>query len=453
MLTQLGEAAVRVRSQFGETLIRVRPQFREAAINMLAQPNKLLFYSFKMIAMLIHNCLKLGQPFIVFHVPSRADVSTVAQGDAGHFELRQSQLRKVSRRLVGGLAAGLLAVQALAGTLVRPDDAQLQYTGRIDFADPKAPVLSWPGTSIEGNFTGASLALKLDDQYGKNYFNVFIDGDLAHPQVVKAEEGIRTYAVASGLAAGRHRFLITKRTEGEEGATVFQGLELAEGGKLLAPPPRKQRHIEFFGDSITSGMGNEAPDSGPDHLLNEKNNFMSYASITARNLDAEAHIISQSGIGVMVSWFPFTMPDFYDQVNAVGNNDTKWDFSSWTPDVVVINLMQNDKWLIDREKRLQPIPDDAQRVQTYKGFVQKIRALYPRAYIVCALGSMDATSSGSKWPGYVRTAVEQIQREQKDRRIDTVFFDFTGFQGHPRVKQHQANAARLTALIKERLGW
>jgi hypothetical protein len=351
-----------------------------------------------------------------------------------------------------GLAALLLAGQAFAGVAINPDNARLQYTGRIDFTDRARPVLSWPGTSIEGNFSGASLAVKLDDQQGKNFFNVFIDGDLTKPVIIEAAQGSKTYSVAKGLKPGAHRFLITKRTEGEEGGTVFQGLELDDGGKLLPPPPRKLRRIEFFGDSITSGMGNEAPDDGPDHLLKEKNNFMSYAPITARALDAEAHITSQSGIGVMISWFPFTMPDFYDQLNAVGNNDSKWDFKSWTPDVVVVNLFQNDRWLIDREKRLSPMPDDAQRVQAYRTLVQKIRALYPRAYIVCALGSMDAVQEGSKWPGYVRTAVDQM-RDGGDQRIDTIIFPWNGFGGHPRVKQHQANAALLTAFIRQKTGW
>jgi len=358
-----------------------------------------------------------------------------------------------NRVAAGVIAVWLLAGHALAAVTVGADNANLQYTGRVDQRNAAAPVISWPGTNIEGNFTGTTLAIKLDDQLGKNFFDVYIDGDLSRPVLVQAEKGGKTYPVADKLKPGPHRFLITKRSEGEEGATVFQGLELADGGKLLAPPARKQRRIEFFGDSISSGMGNESPADGPDHLVKDKNSFMSYASITARALDAEMHLISQSGIGVMISWFPFTMPDFYDQLNAVGNNDSVWDFKQWTPDVVVINLFQNDSWLVDREKRLSPVPDDAQRVAAYRKFVETIRSKYPNAYLICALGSMDAVRPGSKWPGYVRTAVDQMRDQNKDARIDTVVLPYTGFNGHPRIPQHRDNAALLTAVIKEKMGW
>jgi hypothetical protein len=350
------------------------------------------------------------------------------------------------------LAALAHAGLALAGTPVGADDKRLQYTGRIDFSSPAAPVISWPGTAIAGNFTGTTLSVRLDDQQGKNYFNVFIDGDLSYPFVLEAAKGDKTYLVAQGLAPGRHSFLITKRTEGEEGATSFRGLELADGGALLPPPPRAAHRIEFFGDSITSGMGNEGADNGADDVKKDKNSFMSYASIAARALDAEIHMTSQSGIGVMISWFPFTMPDFYDQLSAVGDNDSKWDFASWTPDVVVINLLQNDSWLIGRDHRLQPEPDAAGRIAAYQKFVARIRQLYPKAYIVCALGSMEATRAGSAWPGYVTAAVANL-RKGGDARIDTLFFPFTGYGQHPRVKQHQQNAARLTAFIRQKMGW
>jgi hypothetical protein len=355
----------------------------------------------------------------------------------------------LSLALAGLLHAGL----ALAGTPIAPDNKNLQYTGRIDFSAPAAPVISWPNTSIAGSFTGTSLAVKLDDQQGKNYFNVFLDGDLSAPLVIEAKQGEMSYVVAQKLSAGPHSFLITKRTEGEEGATVFRGLELDDGGTLLAPPPRPTRRIEFFGDSITSGMGNEGALNGRDDLGKDKNSFMSYAAITARKLHAEVHLTSQSGIGMMISWFPFTMPEFYDQLSAVGNNDTKWDFSRWTPDVVVINLLQNDSWLIGRDHRLKPEPDEEQRIEAYRSFVQRIRQLYPKAYIVCALGSMEASRAGSPWTGYVTAAVERMRRANGDSRIDTLFFPFTGYGQHPRIRHHQENAALLTAFIRQRMGW
>ena len=79
------------------------------------------------------------------------------------------------------IAALLLAGQAWATVGIGADNAHLQYTGRVDQRNAAAPEISWPGTSIEGNFTGATLAIKLDDQFGKNFFDVYIDGDLARP--------------------------------------------------------------------------------------------------------------------------------------------------------------------------------------------------------------------------------------------------------------------------------
>jgi hypothetical protein len=345
-----------------------------------------------------------------------------------------------------------LAAVAEPVQMISADHPNYLYTGRIDFADKRAPQISWTGTSIKANFTGTSLAIKLDDQRGKNYFNIFIDDERQHPYVLEAKQGEQTYVISAALKPGNHSLEIYKRTEGEEGATAFKGLLLDEGAKLLPPPARPHRRIEIYGDSISTGAGNEGADNGVDHLLSEKNNYWAYGAITARNLNAELHTISQSGIGIMISWFPFIMPQFYDQLSAVGDNDTQWDFSKWTPDVVIINLFQNDAWLVDREKRLQPIPTDAERVEAYIGFVRSIRAKYPDAQIICALGSMDATAT-PKWPGYITAAVARMKKENNDQKLDTIFFEFTGYGGHPRIAQHKANAEKLTAFIKQKMNW
>lgn len=343
-------------------------------------------------------------------------------------------------------------VIAAPSQLISADNQAYLYTGRIDFSNKKAPQLSWPGSSIKANFTGTSLALVLDDQLGKNFFNVIIDGEFQHPYVLEAKQGEHTYIISTALAPGKHNLEIYKRTEGEEGATFFKGLLLDKGASLLQLPARPVRRVEIYGDSITSGMGNEGADNGADHLLSEKNNYWAYGAITARNLDAELHTISQSGIGIMISWFPFTMPQFYDQLNAVGDNNSQWNFSRWTPDVVIINLFQNDSWLIDRERRLQPIPSDAQRIQAYINFVRSIRAKYPNAQIICALGSMDATAN-TTWPGYIKSAVTRMQQENNDKKITSFFFAYNGYGQHPRIAQHKANAEELSTFIKQQMKW
>src|SRR5690606_40574755 len=78
-----------------------------------------------------------------------------------------------SKLLTGSLFAALLLW--LGYYLSQPQDPlipashhHIQYTGRIDFSTPDAPVFSWPGTMIQTGFTGRSLALVMDDHYGRS---------------------------------------------------------------------------------------------------------------------------------------------------------------------------------------------------------------------------------------------------------------------------------------------
>jgi len=357
-----------------------------------------------------------------------------------------------SASVTASLWLALACCQALAAQRIDADAPQLLYSGRIDFSDRKAPRLSWPGSSVRANFSGSGLSLWLDDDQGRNYYNVIIDGNTLHPFVLAAKRGRQRYDITHALAPGEHTLELYKRTEGEEGASAFEGLELTDSGKLLPAPARPAHRMEIYGDSITCGMGNEGADNGRDDLASEKNNYWAYGSVAARKLGAELHTVCKSGIGIMISWFPFTMPSYYDQLSAVGDNDSHWDFNRWTPEVVVINLFQNDSWLVDREKRLQPVPSDGQRVQAYVDFVRSIRAKYPDAEIICALGSMDATAN-DRWPDYLRAAVEHMRSEFGDRKLDTLFFPFTGYGQHPRIAQHITNGEQLADFIQQKMGW
>lgn len=359
----------------------------------------------------------------------------------------------VSALVLAGLsAAPVSAAGANTGVAVPANAAELQYTGRIDFGDKHAPVLSWPGSSVRANFTGTELHITLDDATGSNFYNVIVDGNTTHPFVLLANKGEHSYEISRVLPPGEHTVEIYKRTEGEYGATKFRGLTLSGSGKLLPASARPKRRMEIFGDSISCGMGNEGADNSRDDLPSEQNHYWTYGAVAARALDAELHTICRSGIGIMVSWFPYTMSAYYDQLSGVGDNDSRWDFQRWTPDVVVINLFQNDSWLVDSKQRLQPVPDDQQRIDAYVDFVRDIRTRYPDANIICALGSMDATAN-NKWPDYIRKAVAQIQKQTGDTKLHTLFFDYTGYAQHPRVAQHIANGEKLAAFVREKMGW
>lgn len=334
-------------------------------------------------------------------------------------------------------------------TYIAPSDAKIQYTGRIDFDNPNAPVFYWPGTYLKAKFLGTSLTIKLDDETGENYYNVFLDGDFEHPTIIDCEKGFSDYPVFDQLADGEHTVCLFRRTEGFSGPTTFLGFVLDVDKKLESLPPKPSRKIEFYGDSITCGMGNEAADDAGDDNNAERNNFLAYGAITAHNLDAEYHCIAKSGIGIMISWFDMIMPEYYYRLDP-SDMSSRWDFSKWTPDVVVINLFQNDSWLINR---LNPVPGEQDIVNAYKDFLATIRGHYPEAHIFCTLGSMDATKEGSPWPGYVKAAAQQFSAEKNDQKIYTTFFPFDGFGKHPRVRHHQKMAEQLTAFIREKVGW
>ena len=87
-------------------------------------------------------------------------------------------------RIVLATLLTLFGGSLFANTIIPATNNKLQYNGRIDFSDPASPQISWPGTSIAAVFTGSYLAVKLNDQFGKNYFNVFIDNDFTHPHIV-----------------------------------------------------------------------------------------------------------------------------------------------------------------------------------------------------------------------------------------------------------------------------
>jgi len=305
------------------------------------------------------------------------------------------------------------------------DHPSIMYQGRIGVnPDKNASEIYWSGSSIKINFN--------------------ID-------LVKLKKGKHKYILAENLSNQKHFIELSKRNEWTYGTTLFHSFLLE--GDILPADPDKKLFIEFYGDSITTGHGNEDTTGDDKPTGDVTNNYNTYAAMTARNFDAQYTCIARGGIGIMVSWFNMIMPEMYDLLNP---NDTssKWDFSKKQPDIVVINLFQNDSWIVNHpdhkeyKRRFgEQGPTTEKIVQSYKGFVEKIRTQYPNSKIVCLLGNMDITKEGSKWPSYVTSAITKL----KDKNVFTCFIPFKNSKGHPSVTEHQIIAQKLSALIRKEI--
>jgi len=337
--------------------------------------------------------------------------------------------------------------------LVDYSNSEIAYTGRIDSSKVKGVDLYWSGTTIKVNFEGQAISALLGDDKGDNYYNVSIDkGPLF---ILRPDTTKRYYPLASKLTKGKHTLEIFKRTEWDRGTTTFYGFQMEGDSKLLPKSLPNDRKIEFYGNSITAGYavedtsGRDSPDS------TYTNNYLSYAAITARHFNSDYHCICRSGIGITVSWFPLIMPEMYDRLDP-SNPNSKWDFSAYSPDIVVVNLLQNDSWLTnmpdsDEFKRRfgTEAPDEAFIINAYQQFVGNIRKHYPKANIICSLGCMDATKEGSKWMEYIQTAVTNLN----DKKMYTHFMPYIAAAAHPSIKDQEVMAKSLIEFIEKNIDW
>jgi lysophospholipase L1-like esterase len=356
-----------------------------------------------------------------------------------------------------------------AGTAGTSPDASVNvvlspvhYIGRFDRRDAKGPRASWPGSRIVSRFSGTGATLRIHEtgSGGMNpwydQLDVSIDG--APPTLLKLDEQRESYPLATGLADAEHDVVITKRTE-SWGTIQFLGLDSTEGRPLVPTPPPASRFIEFVGDSITCGFGVLGADASCSFSPDTEDEALAYGALTASALSAGHAAIAFSGIGVYSDnngGATDQMPvRFFRTLSA--DPTSVWDFHV-TPDVVVVNLGTNDF------NGPSPTPPTAEFEAAYGTFLGKLRAHYPKAYLVVALSSMmtDGASGGPKNRTPLRTSLQKIVQTQSstgDSRVSYFEFDEQsptdgyGCGYHPSQTTQKQGSVKLVAHIEALTGW
>lgn len=377
-----------------------------------------------------------------------------------HFDLMPFKATRARRGAWVGLLWSLLLIAACgsqpppegsssssggsAAETLQPTDDRIRYLGRVDVSAERA-LFDWAGTEVQFRLEAPVVDILLED--GANDYNVLIDDQPA--AVIETAAGRTAYPIE--LTAGPHSVRVTKRNGPNFGAGQFLGLHLPQGGSVLTAPAAPARRLEFIGDSYTVGYGNEGPGLDCGGLYRPfENSYGAFASITARRLDAEAHLIAISGIGAARNYGDSNrtsaepMPTFYGNT-VKSRSDLRWDFESWAPDAVVIKLGQNDH-------STEPAPTEAQYRDGLVNLIEQVVAGYGRLPIVLL------ADNGIPIVTERMTAVASAQRQQGNEYVHFVQIahppqDQLGCDYHPLTRGHEAMAAELAPALRSILGW
>ena len=335
----------------------------------------------------------------------------------------------------------------------------LQYTGRIERDEGGAPVFIYPCTSVRFRFTGDLLRVYVRNRriYWENSLGCVIDGEqikLELPEEGEAVLEIPVRKCGENQENDAHDVLLFKRQDACHEVTI-NGFEIADEEAVLAPPARPNRRIEVYGDSVSAGEVSEAveytgkPD--PEHNGQYSNSWYSYAWLTARKLGAEIHDIAQGGIALLDGTGWFHAPDYigmesaWDKIryNPDFGSLTEWDFTQYTPQLVIVAIGQNDSHPEDYMKEDYAGERSMCWRREYRQFLENIRGKYPDAWIICITTLLEHDPSWDR-------SVDEVCGGLHDDKIRHFIFrrNGRGTPGHLRIPEAEEMAEELTGYIE-----
>lgn len=343
----------------------------------------------------------------------------------------------------------LLTLLALVS--IFSSNPKIEYSGRIDFSKTDAPRFSYSGVSIRACVEASLINATLNDERGENYFAVIIDR--VYTGKLKTQKGKATYQLAQFSQQGTHEIELVKITEEMFGKTSFLGFSLNDGGAIIDICNSRQHTIEFIGNSITCGYGNEGA-LGQRFGAETENHYLSYAAMTVRNFGAKPIMVCKSGIGIYRNYggpdngSPDCMTNFYDRT-FLYDAKPKHNFEQ-KPDLVCINLGTND---LSTQKF-----DSLLFINRYLELISQVQSHYSNTEIICLLGPMISGKSLKAMRSYIKQVVQKANLAEKGK---VYFFEMSAQTGkygmgtdyHPSIEQNIVNSIELTNFISKTKGW
>ncbi len=306
------------------------------------------------------------------------------------------------------------------------------------------------GFSFKGEQCQIYASVSNPDQH--NYLQYELDG--VYQKRIKITGNASQPILITASGGGTHTVWVYKATEAHTGPILIQKVT-GQSIKSLQKP-QSDPLIEFIGNSITCGAAadpSEVP-CGTGVYHDQHNAYAAYGPQVARALKVNFVLSNVSGIGIYRNWNSNgpTMPQVYEKTNFQINNPQRWNFATFTPQVVSIALGTNDFSNGDGKKERLPF-DSTNFVRNYVSFVQLVKSKYPQAQIALLISPMVNGVNRTILQNCMTTIKAKVDALYPAAKPVALYFfrpmQARGCSGHPNVEDHAILAQELQPFFRK----
>ena len=324
--------------------------------------------------------------------------------------------------------------------------------------------LFWTGSALELRIRGAEAYVDVETDYDTHelWIDILVDEVLTQRMMLpKGRSRVCLFRSMNPRQARTVRIIrdTPAMALDTDPSNLLLIRSVSTDGEFERVPVRSMK-IEFIGDSLTSGEGCCGASGYMDWNSGCFSAVESYPFYLSQMLDAEYNVISQSGWGAAFSFRGErreAIPPYYRQVcgllqgektRRLGAADP-WDFDSWQPDIVIVNLGTNDGNAINeaafnaRQTRMRKEFQNA-----VVSFLGELRACNPQARIVWAYGML-GDEMEELIIGALRKYYDQTGDPVTYYQLDNTEVEEFGSRDHPGPDAHRRTAELLLELIEE----